>query len=46
METLYFIIPAVIYLCLVALVFLIWAIKTGQFEDMEGPRHRIFFDDE
>lgn len=46
MEAIYFIIPAAIYLGLVGLAFLIWSIKTGQFEDMEGPKYRILFDDE
>jgi len=30
---------------LIAGVFL-WAVKSGQFEDMEGPAHRILMDDE
>ncbi|MBI5826925.1 MAG: cbb3-type cytochrome oxidase assembly protein CcoS [Deltaproteobacteria bacterium] len=46
MEMLYIMIPAVIYLGLVGLVFLIWSIKTGQFEDLEGPKYRIFFEDD
>jgi cbb3-type cytochrome oxidase maturation protein len=27
------------------LVFL-WAVKSGQFDDMEGPKYRIFDDDD
>ncbi|HAO92610.1 MAG: cytochrome oxidase maturation protein, cbb3-type [Deltaproteobacteria bacterium GWC2_56_8] len=46
MEMLYIMIPAVIFLGVVALIFLIWSVKSGQFEDLEGPGHRIFFDDE
>lgn len=46
MEVTYLIILGAVYLCLVGLVFLIWAIKTGQFEDMEGPKYRILFDDD
>jgi cbb3-type cytochrome oxidase maturation protein len=46
MEILYLLIPLSI-----ALVFLIggiflWAVKSGQFEDLEGPAHRILLDDE
>ena len=46
MEILYLLIPLSI-----ALVFLIggifwWAIKSGQFDDLEGPAHRILLDDE
>lgn len=46
MEITYLIILGAVYLGLVGLVFLIWAIKTGQFEDMEGPKYRILFDDD
>jgi nitrogen fixation-related uncharacterized protein len=24
----------------------IWAVKTGQFDDLEGPAHRILMDDD
>lgn len=46
MEILYLLIP----LSLV-LVFLIggtfwWAVRTGQFDDLEGPGHRILMDDD
>ena len=46
MEILYLLIPLS-----VALVFLIggifwWAVKSGQFDDLEGPAHRILLDDE
>lgn len=41
MEMTYVIILGAIYLGLVGLAFLVWAIKTGQFEDMEGPKYRI-----
>lgn len=46
MEMTYVIILGAIYLGLVGLAFLVWAIKTGQFEDMEGPKYRILFDDD
>ncbi len=46
MEILYLLIPLS-----VALVFLIaavfwWSLKSGQFEDMEGPAYRILMDDD
>ena len=28
------------------LVVFLWAVKSGQYEDMEGPAHRILFDDD
>lgn len=46
MEMLFLMIPAAVFLGALGLVCLIWAVKTGQFEDMEGPKYRIFFDDE
>ena len=46
MEMLFIMIPAAVFLGILGLVFLIWSIKTGQFEDVEGPKHRIFFDDD
>ena len=44
MEMLFIMIPAAIFLGVIGLVFLIWSIKTGQFEDIEGTKYRIFFD--
>jgi cbb3-type cytochrome oxidase maturation protein len=38
----------IIFSILVALVFLIsfiWAVRTGQYDDMESPSVRILFDD-
>ena len=46
MEILYLILPVIIIMALLGVVCLVWAIRSGQFEDMEGPKHRIFFDDD
>lgn len=43
---LFIMIPAAIFLGLLGLVFFIWSVKSGQFEDVEGPKYRIFFDDD
>jgi cbb3-type cytochrome oxidase maturation protein len=46
MDILYLLIPlSLVFVALIALVFL-WAVKSGQFEDMEGPAHRILLDDD
>lgn len=46
MDILYLLIPlSLVFVAVIALVFL-WAVKNGQFEDMEGPAHRILMDDE
>ncbi|MEO5367015.1 MAG: cbb3-type cytochrome oxidase assembly protein CcoS [Magnetococcus sp. WYHC-3] len=46
METLYFLLPVALILALVGLLGMIWALKSGQFDDMEGPAHRILYDDD
>lgn len=46
MDILYLLIPlSLVFVALIAVVFL-WAVKSGQFEDMEGPAHRILLDDD
>lgn len=46
MEILYLLIPlAVILAALIAWAFL-WAIHSGQFDDLDGPAHRILMDDD
>lgn len=46
MEILYLLIPlSLVFVAVIAGVFL-WAVKSGQFEDMEGPAHRILMDDD
>ena len=46
METLFSLMPLVLGLLALAVGALIWAIKSGQFDDLEGPAHRILFDDD
>lgn len=46
MTSLYIIIPiALVFFALAAGLFF-WAVNSGQFEDLEGPAHRIIFDEE
>jgi len=46
MDILYLLIPlSLVFVAVIAVVFL-WAVRSGQFEDMEGPAHRILMDDE
>lgn len=46
MEILYLLIPlSVVLVFLIAVVFW-WSVKSGQFEDMEGPAYRILMDDD
>ena len=46
MEILYILIPLGLLVFSVAIWGFIWAVKTGQFDDMEGPAHRILMDDD
>ena len=46
MNILYLLIPMALVLMGVAIWGFIWAVKTGQFDDLEGPAHRILMDDD
>ena len=46
MEVLYFLIPLSLLFVAIAVGFFFWAVKSGQYEDMEGPAYRILFDDD
>jgi cbb3-type cytochrome oxidase maturation protein len=45
MESLYILIPlSVVLVFVIGLVFW-WSVKSGQFDDLQGPAYRILFDD-
>ena len=46
MEVLYFLIPLSLAFVGLGIVIFFWAVKSGQYEDLEGPAHRILFDDD
>lgn len=46
MEVLYLLIPLSLVLLVVIVAAVVWAVKSGQFEDLEGPAHRILMDDD
>jgi cbb3-type cytochrome oxidase maturation protein len=46
MEVLYLLIPLALVLVVIIGGALFWAIRSGQFEDMEGPAYRILMDDD
>lgn len=46
MTVLGYLIPAALFLGLLGLGAFLWALKTGQFEDLDGAAHRILFDDD
>lgn len=46
MSTLLILIPASLVVGLVALAAFMWALRSGQFDDLDGAAHRILFDDD
>ncbi|MCG6886401.1 MAG: cbb3-type cytochrome oxidase assembly protein CcoS [Proteobacteria bacterium] len=46
MSILFLLIPLAMVFLGIALWAFLWAVKSGQFEDMEGPAHRILMDDD
>lgn len=46
MNALAYLIPAALLLGLVGLGAFLWALKSGQFDDLDGAAHRILFDDD
>ncbi len=46
MDILLYLIPVALLLGGVALAAFLWALKSGQFDDMEGSANRILFDDD
>jgi len=46
MSVIYGLIPGMIVLGLVSVLVFFWAVRNGQYDDMEGPAHRILDDDD
>lgn len=46
MEVIYLLIPLALVLVAVAVWVFFWAVRSGQFDDLEGPAHRILMDEE
>jgi cbb3-type cytochrome oxidase maturation protein len=46
MEIIYLLIPLSVVLVGVIIWVFLWAIRSGQFDDLEGPAHRILMDDD
>lgn len=44
MEILYLLVPLALVLVGLIVWAYFWSIKTGQFDDLEGPAHRIIMD--
>ena len=46
MDILYLLIPLGLIILAIAIWGFMWAVKSGQFDDLEGPAHRILMDDD
>lgn len=46
MTILYLLIPLALIILAVAVAFFLWSVKSGQYEDLEGPAYRILMDDD
>ncbi|MEA2080375.1 MAG: cbb3-type cytochrome oxidase assembly protein CcoS [Pseudomonadota bacterium] len=46
MDILYLLIPISLIIVAIAIWVFMWAIRSGQYEDLEGPAHRILMDDD
>ena len=46
MSVLVYLIPIALFLGLLGLGAFLWALKSGQFEDLDGAAERILYDDE
>ena len=44
MEVLYLLIPLSILLLVLIVSIFLWALRSGQFDDLDGPAQRILFD--
>jgi len=46
MEILYLLVPLAMLIVALMVVIFFWAVRSGQFDDLEGPAHRIIMDDD
>jgi cbb3-type cytochrome oxidase maturation protein len=46
MSVLVYLVPIALALGLLGLVAFLWALRSGQFDDLDGAAERILFDDE
>ena len=46
MTGLLYLIPAALFLGALGLVAFLWAMRSGQFDDLDGAAHRVLFDED
>jgi len=46
MDAIYLLIPIALLLVVIGVLIFFWAVRSDQFDDLEGPAHSILFDDD
>ena len=46
MQIVMILVPLMLILVALGLLLFSWAVKSGQYDDMDGPAHRILYDDD
>lgn len=46
MDILYLLIPIALLLVIAMVAGFLWALRSGQFDDLEGPAHRILMEED
>lgn len=46
MDILYLLVPLSLVLVAIIVAAIVWAVKSRQFDDLDGPAHRILMDDD
>ena len=46
MDIIYLLLPVALIIVTIIIVVFFWAVKSDQFEDLEGPAYRILMDDD
>lgn len=46
MNIVLILIPITLILVTIGIIVFNWAVKSGQYDDLEGPAHRILYDDD
>lgn len=46
MQIVMILVPVMLILVALGIVLFSWAVKNGQYDDLDGPAHRILYDDD
>ncbi|MDL0429877.1 cbb3-type cytochrome oxidase assembly protein CcoS [Marinobacter sp. TBZ242] len=46
MKIVMILVPVMLILVALGIVLFSWAVKSGQYDDLDGPAHRILYDDD